>query len=523
MISGGRDMAVKLVEVATERFVDNITSITPGALRGGINSLARHPTRNEILVGGSDGIPKVYRVFRVTDRRIGDDSNLVRQFPAQPGRIFSVSTNADGSMLAAASTLDGNSALRVYKYNFDATLPDNVKAVMAKTSGERNADERKLLDDYLAKDITQVASIDLPSASIYTIAFHPTAPLLVAGSSDGRIRVINVNSGAAEATFAPAPAVDPTQQQIANAIAASDTHGLTIKTNFDPQVEQERVPKSKLIKLEVEPASIALASDRDYAQLLITAVYEDGKRSDVTRMAKYRTDATAFSVSGSGFVRPKAASKANIDIEFGGMTSSVAADASGIAHAAPVDFIHDVNPVLSRLGCNQGTCHGAQKGKNGFKLSLRGYDPIEDLRALGDDLASRRMNNAAPDSSLMLLKPTGLVPHEGGVVMSTSSVYYHTIRQWIASGAKLNTASPRVSRIEITPAKPVIELEGAWQQFRIVAHYADGTNRDVTREAFIESGNPEVAKLPRPVWSKPCVAAKRPSWRASKVLTLQLR
>ncbi len=84
LISGGRDMAVKLVEVATERFVDNITSITPGALRGGINSLARHPKRNEILVGGSDGVPKVYRVFRVTERRIGDDSNLVRQFLLSP-------------------------------------------------------------------------------------------------------------------------------------------------------------------------------------------------------------------------------------------------------------------------------------------------------------------------------------------------------------------------------------------------------------------------------------------------------
>ncbi len=166
LISGGRDMTAKLVEVATERFVDNITSITPGALRGGINSLARHPSRDEILVGGSDGIPKVYRVFRVTERRIGDDSNLVRQFPAQPGRIFSVATSGDGSMLAAASTLDGNSALRVYKYNFDAALPDNVKAVMAKTSGERNADERKLVDDYLVKDITSVASVDLlPPAS----------------------------------------------------------------------------------------------------------------------------------------------------------------------------------------------------------------------------------------------------------------------------------------------------------------------------------------------------------------------
>ncbi len=318
--------------------------------------------------------------------------------------------------------------------------------------------------------------------------------MLAAGSSDGRIRLININSGATEVSFAPAPTVDPTQQQASSALAAADTHGLPAKTVIDPQTEQDRLPKAKLVKLEVEPAAVNLATDRDYAQLLVTAVYEDGKRCDVTRLAKYRADAAALSVSASGFIRPKSATKANVDIEFAGMTSSVPADASALASAPAVDFIHDVNPVLSRLGCNQGTCHGAQKGKNGFKLSLRGYDPIEDLRALGDDLASRRMNNAAPDSSLMLLKPIGLVPHEGGVLMARNSVYYHTIRQWIASGAKLNTASPRVSRIEIQPTKPVIELEGAWQQFRITAHYADGTSRDVTREAFIESGNMEVAK-----------------------------
>ncbi len=277
-------------------------------------------------------------------------------------------------------------------------------------------------------------------------------------------------------------------------MTAADTHGLPTKSSIDPNVEVERLPKSKLVKLEAEPASITLATDRDYAQVLVTAVYEDGKRCDVTRLAKYEADASALAVSTSGFVRPKLAAKSSIAIQFGGHTATIATDATTLAQAAAIDFVHDVNPVMSRLGCNQGTCHGAQKGKNGFKLSLRGYDPIEDVRALGDDLASRRLNTAAPDASLMLLKPTGMVPHEGGVLLAPGSVYYHTLRQWIAGGSKLNTSSPRVARIEIQPAKPVIELEGAWQQFRITAFYADGTERDVTREAFIESGNGEVAK-----------------------------
>ena len=86
LISVGRDMAAKLTEVGPQRFVDNITSITPGALKGGLAAIARHPKRDEIVVGGSDGIPRVYRVFRQTVRVIGDDSNLIREFDPMKGR-----------------------------------------------------------------------------------------------------------------------------------------------------------------------------------------------------------------------------------------------------------------------------------------------------------------------------------------------------------------------------------------------------------------------------------------------------
>ncbi len=91
LISVSRDMTVKLTEVETERFVDNITSITPGALRGGVQAIAMHPKRNEIVVGGADGTPKIYRVFRQTARVIGDDANLIRQLePCRGGYLMSL-------------------------------------------------------------------------------------------------------------------------------------------------------------------------------------------------------------------------------------------------------------------------------------------------------------------------------------------------------------------------------------------------------------------------------------------------
>ncbi len=150
-------------------------------------------------------------------------------------------------------------------------------------------------------------------------------------------------------------------------------------------------------------------------------------------------------------------------------------------------------PILSRLGCNGGTCHGAQKGKNGFKLSLRGYDPIFDVRALTDDLAARRINAAAPEESLMLRKTLGLTPHQGGVLMRDGDPNHVILRRWIADGSKLDLNSKRAVRIEVSPVNPIVLSTTARQQVRVVAYYADGSNRDVTQEAFIESGNSEVA------------------------------
>src|SRR5215472_17758981 len=101
-----------------------------------------------------------------------------------------------------------------------------------------------------------------------------------------------------------------------------------------------------------------------------------------------------------------------------------------------VSFVRDVEPILNKVGCTQGTCHGAAKGKNGFKLSLRGYDPEYDYRALINDLSGRRFNRTEPAQSLMLLKPTAQVPHGGGLRMETGSDYYKTILQWISEGTE---------------------------------------------------------------------------------------
>ncbi|OWK43119.1 putative vegetatible incompatibility protein HET-E-1 [Fimbriiglobus ruber] len=248
------------------------------------------------------------------------------------------------------------------------------------------------------------------------------------------------------------------------------------------------------MSLDVRPATINLDGPFAYSQLLVTAKLSTGEAVDATRVARIAAPAIA-TVAASGSVRPVADGSGTLTISVGDKSATVAVTVTGQKSAHPVSFVKDVQPVLSKTGCNAGTCHGAQAGKNGFKLSLRGYDPVYDFRALTDDLEGRRFNRAAPERSLMLMKPAGAVPHVGGVLMSPGEPYYELLRRWIAEGVKVDLTAPRVTGIEIFPKDPTVGRIGARQQFAVLATYADGKKRDVSAEAFIDSSNTDVATI----------------------------
>ena len=484
LISVGRDMAAKLTEVATQRFVDNITSITPGALKGGIVTVARHPKRDEIMVGGSDGIPRLYRAFRQTVRVIGDDSNLIREFEPMKGRVTTVAVSPDGKRIAAGSSLDGSGGVDVYSYEFNTALPDNIKAIMSKVSTSRSGPEVAALHAYLKDGVKRISKVELPKTAVYALAFSGDGKTIAAAGSDGSVRLLNAETGTTVKQFA---AVSLSKGQ------AEERANVSAPQKSEEAVETETLPRgAKLVKLTCQPDAIKLADRFAYTQILVTGTLASGDPVDVTRMVDIKASPTVVSVSRSGQVRAVGDGKTTIEITLGGLKVDVPTTVVGMNAQTRVDFIHDVNPIMSRIGCNQGTCHGSAQGKNGFKLSLRGYDPIFDVRALTDDQASRRVNPASPDDSLMLLKPTGAVPHVGGALMRPGEPYYETLRQWIADGAVLRSDTPRVVKIELSPSNPVIQQVGLRQQIRVLATYADGEVRDVTREAYVESGNIEV-------------------------------
>lgn len=175
-----------------------------------------------------------------------------------------------------------------------------------------------------------------------------------------------------------------------------------------------------------------------------------------------------------------------------------AASAVAVSGQVPdkITFLRDVAPILNKVGCTSGTCHGAAKGKNGFKLSLRGYDPEFDYQALLYDLSGRRFNRSDPGRSLMLAKPTQEVAHGGGLRIEPGSKYYTTIYNWIAQGVPFgDPAKDKVERVEMQPADVEMAKPGLEQQIKVIAHYLDGGVRDVTKEAVIASNIPDTADV----------------------------
>ncbi len=248
------------------------------------------------------------------------------------------------------------------------------------------------------------------------------------------------------------------------------------------------------VSLEVYPKELTISSLRDTRRTLVTGVTADGQKIDVTSKATFSSASPNCRVEADGYVVPVAAGDGVLSVQLGELKAEATVHVTSVENL-PVDFIREVNPIMSKVGCNQGTCHGSANGKNGFKLSLRGYDSVYDYRALVDDISGRRFNRSEPSQSLMLLKPTQGVPHEGGFLFDEESRYYKVLEQWIAEGCQYKDDAARVTGIEIYPPTPLLQLRHDQQQLIVIAKFSDGSTRDVTREAVFDTSNFEVATV----------------------------
>jgi len=158
-------------------------------------------------------------------------------------------------------------------------------------------------------------------------------------------------------------------------------------------------------------------------------------------------------------------------------------------------FLTDVVPVLTKLSCNSGGCHGKSTGQNGFKISLLGFDPELDYAAISLEARGRRISPADPDRSLLLSKAIGRVPHGGGKLLESDSEDYKVLREWIRQGAPgPDPDAPVLLRINLSTRDQVLK-QNSNLKLQVVAHFSDGSQRDVSRQAVYESNYPEVATI----------------------------
>lgn len=162
---------------------------------------------------------------------------------------------------------------------------------------------------------------------------------------------------------------------------------------------------------------------------------------------------------------------------------------------ASPNFVNDVMPILTKAGCNAGVCHAkAGGGQNGFQLSLLGFEPLEDYSHLVLEGRGRRLFPAAPDESLLLKKASGKMPHRGGIPLPNDSQGYRILRRWIALGTPLGDTSTEVSSLEVRPGQGNVE-SGTTTQLTAIAHYSDGSQRDVTELALYETNDDAMATV----------------------------
>ncbi len=252
-----------------------------------------------------------------------------------------------------------------------------------------------------------------------------------------------------------------------------------------------------LAKLDVYPADVNLTTARDRQAIVAQATFVDGITRDVTAEATITPANPALIRRDGSTFYPVADGSTTLAVSYAGTTVTIPVKVEQAAVDPALSFRLDVMPVFMKAGCNTGSCHGAARGKDGFRLSLFGFDPKGDHFRLTREMSGRRINLAVPAESTLLEKSVGAVPHTGGKRFDVNSESFRTIQRWIEAGAPEDdvTKLPTVTAVELYPKNGVLDGPGARQQMTVRAKYSDGTDRDVTRLAVFLTNNETSAKI----------------------------
>ncbi|MBA4191361.1 MAG: cell surface protein [Planctomycetaceae bacterium] len=247
------------------------------------------------------------------------------------------------------------------------------------------------------------------------------------------------------------------------------------------------------VRITVAPTEVELSGARDRQGIVVQAQFADGSTRDVTAQAQF-TFEKPFAKATNGFLAPLADGSTTLTIAHAGHSAVVPVTVKQSASIEPIRFRTDVMPVFTKVGCNTGKCHGSASGKDGFRLSLFGYDPDGDLFRLTRELGGRRINLSTPEDCLLVNKSTGKVPHTGGKRIEPGSENHMLLLRWLEAGAPRDPKdTPKPIAIEVFPKTVVFAAKGDTQRVVVRAKYSDGTDRDVTRFCVFVGNNDSAA------------------------------
>jgi Protein of unknown function (DUF1553)/Protein of unknown function (DUF1549)/Bacterial Ig-like domain (group 2) len=251
-----------------------------------------------------------------------------------------------------------------------------------------------------------------------------------------------------------------------------------------------------LTRIEILPASVVINGPRNGERLLVEGTFADGHQEDLTSRAILTiSNSKIANIDKGDSVIPLADGQATITASWLGHHATAPLTVKDYRTASTWSFRNDVLPVMTKMGCNSGPCHGAAAGKNGFKLTLRGYDPVVDYYTLTHQANARRTDRIEPAHSLILLKPTLTIPHGGGRRFDINSPEYKVIAGWLSQGMPAPQESdPLVTEIRVSPSEASLRI-GAEQQLIVTAVFSDGHTTDVTRWAKFDSSDEGVASV----------------------------
>lgn len=291
------------------------------------------------------------------------------------------------------------------------------------------------------------------------------------------------------------PLTDAERSTLEEWVAAGAVWPEGLRLRYHPPEElrqraRAEARNSQLRELRLLPEKVTLETARDSQSIVALAVYQDDVTIDVTPFARFRLANPALGRIEQARLVPVADGTTELVAEYAGREVKVPVEVKSAAQDRPVSFRLDVMPVFMRGGCNTGGCHGSARGKDGFRLSLFGFDPAGDYHRLTREMSGRRLNLNVPDESLLLEKATERVPHSGGRLFTTNSPLHATLLEWIRNGAPDDPQNlPRATGIQVYPPEIVLEGPNARQQLAVRATYSDGTDRDVTALAVFASNN----------------------------------